>query len=113
MREFREKGKMMMDEFKVSAIRKIEGDVGLIGFADVEFFGVLVVRNFRIIRSRDGRTLFLGLPLQYYYDKGATSGIKKRTVIKLPEGFKGKVYSAILEEWDRMQELKFRTEGGQ
>jgi DNA-binding cell septation regulator SpoVG len=106
-----------MENFRVLEIRKIQKsdvDVGLVAFADVEFFGVLVVRNFRIIRSRNGQTLLLGLPLQYYYDKGATSGIKKRTVIKLPEELKGKIYAAILEEWDRVEKLKFqKDEGGQ
>ena len=102
----------MMDEFKISAVRRVDGEKGLLAFVDVTFFEILVVRNFRIISPRDGKQIFCGLPVQSYFDKGIGK-INRRTVIKLPEELKAKVYESILGEWGRIQELKFKTGGGQ
>jgi hypothetical protein len=95
-----------MIDFKVLEIRKIQktdSDIGLVGFCDVSFgAGAVVIRNFRIIRSRECRILF-GLPIQFYSEV-AYRIVKKRAAVKLDEDLKSLVYGAILAEWNRMNE---------
>jgi len=98
-----------MVEFKIAAFRKMDGAHGLLAFVDVEFFGVLTVRNFRIIRSRDTQKVFCGLPVQSYYSEEIRK-INRLTVIHLPEELKSRVYESILEEYNRVGELKFQKE---
>jgi len=100
-----------MEEFQIVAIRKMTGDRGLLAFCDVVFFETITVRNFRIIKSRDGRNVFCGLPLQRYYDN-ATNAIKGGTTIYLPSEFKEKLYTCILGIWNRNETLKFNRGDG-
>jgi len=100
-----------MKDFEIAVIRKMDGDRGLLAFCDVVFFETITVRNFRIIKSRDGRNVFCGLPLQRYYDEG-TNAIKGGTTIYLPSEFKEKLYTCILDTWNRNETLKFNRNGG-
>ena len=97
-----------MVEFKVVAFRKMDVDQGLLAFVDVEFFGVLIVRNFRIIRARDRRKIFCCLPVQSFYSQ-EFGKVDRKTVIKMPEELKAKVYAEILERWNEIEELKFKN----
>lgn len=100
-----------MEDFKVSGIRKTGEVRGLLAFVDVIFFETLTVRNFRIIRSRDLGKIFCCLPVQSFFSQ-EIGKIDRRTVIKLPELLKEKVYQEILKKWCELADLKFNRNGG-
>ena len=99
----------MDEEFRILRIRELTAckrDVK--GFVDLQI-GPVTILGIKIITC-DGQT-FCAMPSEDFHSKSAGRTLS-RAIVHLEEELKFKVYEAILEEWSRMQLLKFNNGEG-
>lgn len=102
-----------MREFEKFEIIEIEpmgaNSWGFLALVNIRF-GPLVVRGFRLTRSKDGKKVFCGLPVLSFRDHDGLP--KKKTMVWIPEDFKEKIFTEILTRWTEFENLKFNRRNG-
>ena len=98
-----------MSEFQILMMRKAVGAGDVEALCDV-VIGPVKIIGVKII-SKDGG-FFCAMPSENFYSKSAGRQLN-RAQIHIEEDLKLRIYSEILSRWYDLEQLKFRTEGGQ
>jgi len=98
--------------FKILGMTAVKApkEEDLKAICEIQIGGCVTIRGVRIVQVGEGK-VFCGMPRERFFSKSADRPLS-RAVVLLREDLRAEIYKAILNEWSRIQGLKFQNEGG-